>query len=324
MPSIDAQLTQCLNDVPLPSEPRVAITLAEHGTTLGSHWQGTHGTDLYEIGSVSKALLGLAVAKAVNEKNIALDDVVQQARPKRGRQIGLTLRSLVTHTSGLRRMPPGFTRLRMLPAVMLNKDPYRANRWTYQPDRPLPLDTPGKFSYSNLGCSVVGQYLAETSSRPFDDIVKDTVLQPLGLHQTVVQTEANLVQEGYSSATTQCAPWVQGTLAPGGGWTSTPHDMALFAETLSTGDVPGNSAWTPLHHHSNTAAIGIFWVTSHLPNDGPPVVWHNGATWGYTAYIGYRPDTGRAVSVLLNRGTYRTEGKSFDPRTLGEAILALD
>src|SRR5205085_11046521 len=68
---------------------------------------------LFEIGSITKGCTGLLLADMVRKGERSLDDPVSKhARPgatlpKRGKD-EITLRDLVTQTSGLPRMPPGF------------------------------------------------------------------------------------------------------------------------------------------------------------------------------------------------------------------------
>jgi CubicO group peptidase (beta-lactamase class C family) len=107
---------------------------------------GVHGPRDVELrwASISKLLTGVAVLVAVEEGTVDLDE---PAGPP-----GSTLRHLLSHASGL------------------------------PPDAGPPLMAPERRRiYSNYGIELAASVVADQASMPFDDYLRSSVLEPLGL-----------------------------------------------------------------------------------------------------------------------------------------------
>jgi CubicO group peptidase (beta-lactamase class C family) len=72
---------------------------------------------------------------------------------------------------------------------------------------------------------------------------------------------------------------------------------------LSPGtDPPGPAlefAQRPVHRVNGRMSIGLGWLIV-TPRGKNPMIWHNGGTWGFRSFAGFRPDRDRAVVVLSN------------------------
>ena len=58
-------------------------------------------------------------------------------------------------------------------------------------------------------------------------------------------------------------------------------------------------AQRPTHVLDRRMSIGLGWLILKR-RDEPPVIWHNGATWGFASVAGFCPQRSRAVVVLAN------------------------
>lgn len=117
--------------------------------------------DLFEIGSISKSFVGLALLQLRDEGKLDLDRPIREYLPWlriESAYAPITPHHLLTHTSGL---PNPLS----LPSVPL---------WTAHP--------PGeRFHYCNLGYNILGYLLASLDGRPLRDSLRARILEPLGM-----------------------------------------------------------------------------------------------------------------------------------------------
>jgi CubicO group peptidase (beta-lactamase class C family) len=135
-------------------------------------------TTLFRMGSITKTFTAVMVMQCRDEGLLDLDDEVSRhiEVPAHG---GLTIRRLLSHTSGIQREPFGdvWDTLRAPDAEQLIADLVRA-------ERVLP---PGRrFHYSNLGLSVLGLLVGRLRGGSWAEVLADRVLAPLGLKSIVV------------------------------------------------------------------------------------------------------------------------------------------
>jgi CubicO group peptidase (beta-lactamase class C family) len=136
-------------------------------------------TSLYLIGSISKSITGMALAKLVDNKTIRLDDRIDKYVPEittiknLPAGISITFRHLATHTSGLSREAD-------LPGAAEGP----IDRWEEKLLACLPVtsfntETYEKFSYSNIGYGLLGLAMSRAANKPFDKLIKELVFDPL-------------------------------------------------------------------------------------------------------------------------------------------------
>ncbi|TAN03543.1 MAG: serine hydrolase [Rhodanobacteraceae bacterium] len=186
-------------------------------------------TTLFRIGSVSKLFTWTAVMQLVQAGKLNLDRDINayldfRIPPAFGKPI--TLRDLMTHT-------PGFedTARDLLPATPAGTNLERYLK-AHVPARIFP---PGKIvAYSNYGAGLAGYIVQRVSGEPFDDYIRQHILQPLDMqHSTFAQplpaNLAPLLAKGYASASDGVAkPFELANPAPAGAMTSSALDMANF------------------------------------------------------------------------------------------------
>lgn len=222
----------------------------------------------------------------------------------------VTLAHLITHTSGLPALP-GFL-LRGLPAWHTNPyarfpaarvvDAYLGHRQRQRPGT--------RWRYSNYGVAVRGQALAAATGTPWEDLLTDQVLRPLGLDGTTLRADdSGLDAVGHRrDGETPVPPFDAGGFQAAGAVRATPNDLLAFLEAqLDPGDAPREMAPAlravrrPVlrrgltHRHVHTIA----WFRH--PTDGGPMYFHSGATLGQQAFLGFRPDTGTALAAVCTR-----------------------
>jgi CubicO group peptidase (beta-lactamase class C family) len=148
-------------------------------------------TTLFQAGSISKPIFALAVMRLVQEKKLDLDEDVNHYLtswkvPANGSwQPRITLRQLLSHTSGLTVHGfPGYQRAEKRPTVaeVLNGNP-PANTARVEVNI-----LPGvQVRYSGGGTTVAQQAVVDVLGQPFPKIMRELVLDPLGMQRSTYQ-----------------------------------------------------------------------------------------------------------------------------------------
>lgn len=172
-------------------------------------------------------------------------------------------------------------------------------------------------AYSNFGVSLLGEALAQAWGQPFAEALRLHVLEPLGMRATSVGMTGSppppLLAPPHANGTAIPA-WTFQACAPAGGVRSSARDMArLLSACLAKTPGPLSSALaaTFVAQHSADDVgghIGLGWLIDD--DQEPAVIWHNGATAGSHAFIGFVPKTGVGL-VLLCNSPLSLEGLGF-------------
>lgn len=142
--------------------------------------------------------------------------------------------------------------------------------------------------------------MAAAAGLSYRDLMRSRVFEPLRMTRTEVADRVT-VADGYAETGNESAPWVMDGYAPAGGVVTTSEDLATFATAVLEGRAPGRAAMKPLAGTDQEGtSIGMFWHLTDRPQGQSRIVWHNGRTGGYSSFIGFDLDAGRAVVVLAN------------------------
>ncbi|MEU9229487.1 serine hydrolase domain-containing protein [Streptomyces massasporeus] len=316
----DGPLVERLADAVAASDaPDVVFALSRHGRrSIVSGGTAVppplpRGNLRYEIGSATKTFTGLLLARLIRSGRLSGGEpaaaLLAGGRPSGAHPV--TLAHLITHTSGLPALPAGFF-LRGLPA-------WTTNPYARFPDarvveafvRHRPRHRPGtRWRYSNYGVAVLGHALAAASGTPWEDLLTDQVLRPLGLDGTTLRADdSGFDALGHGRDGVSLVPaFDAGGFQAAGAVRATPHDLLTFLEAHldPTGVSPLlapalRAVRRPVlrrgigHRHVHTIA----WFRH--PTDGGPMYFHSGATLGQQAFLGFRADTGTALAAVCTR-----------------------
>jgi CubicO group peptidase (beta-lactamase class C family) len=260
----------------------------------------------FETGSVSKGLTGLLLADAVRRGEVRLDQQVGDVLPDvRGTDVGsVTLEDLATHHSGLPRLPTGpllIARSAVALARGGNLYPFGRDDLIEQA-RSAGTDDRGEAVYSNLGAAVLGHALAARAGTSYPQLRTERVLAPLGMTSTTVAVDdGTAAPPGLASSGREQDPWIGQGYGPAGGVVSTTGDLARLVTALLNGT--GAEALKPRRDFDENERIGLHWFTSPLPGTDRTMVWHNGGTGGYSAFVGLDPAKRRGIVVLSDTAT---------------------
>lgn len=286
-----------------------AVRIISYGKTSRDSTPEVNGNTVFEIGSVTKVFTALLLENAVERGELKLDDPAGQFLPasvtlptRNGRQI--TLRHLVTHTSGLPR----------LPGNLKPRDPdnpyadYTVEQlYAFLSRSRLDRDPGVKYEYSNLGMGLLGLILPRKAGTNFEGLVLKEICGPLNMASTRITLTPELkarLATGHNSAGVPVKSWDLPTLAGAGAVRSTVNDMLKFVvANLGGKDSPLSAAMEKTHVPQHTAnlpdtEVALAW---HVRKKfGAEIVWHNGGTGGYHSFVGFEKKQRRGVVVLGN------------------------
>ncbi|NCY01729.1 MAG: class A beta-lactamase-related serine hydrolase [Planctomycetia bacterium] len=200
---------------------------------------------LFWIASMTKPVTGVAVAMLIDEGRIGIDDPVERFIPEfqglstpAGRPARLTIRQILTHTSGLGEASPQATRqageLADLVPVWLAA--------------PMKNEPGARWAYTQSGINLAGRIVEVVSGRRFDVFLGERLFTPLGMVDTTFapsEDQRQRLATGYArnldTGRLEPAPpraeYGQRSLPPqgNGGLFSTPRDYLRFCRMLLAG-----------------------------------------------------------------------------------------
>ena len=281
-----------------------------YGQTAREGGSAVDGRTIYEIGSVTKMFTDLVLADLLQKGEVKLDDPIAKYLPKEvkvparnGREI--TLLDLVTHRSGLPRMPDN---LKPKDPANPMADYTPAQLYAFLSGYELKRDIGSKMEYSNLGVGLLGYALALHAGKSYEDLVTTRVCQPLGMADTSV-TLSKIMQGRlalpYDENLAPAKNWDIAVLTGAGALRSDADDMVKFiAAELGLQASPLTAAMQDTQRfraaNSPKMDMGLGWFIDK--RNEPPIWWHNGGTAGYRTFVGFRPATKTGVVVLANTG----------------------
>ncbi|MER5604492.1 serine hydrolase domain-containing protein [Micromonospora tulbaghiae] len=263
----------------------------------------------FEIGSLAKALTGMLLARQVATDVVDPDDRLAAVLPGVTGPAGeVTLAELASHRAGLPRLAldSAGAMVRTWWAASTAGNPYAG----YDVDRIVavaantePGGDRGTVSYSNFGAALLGQALAARAGVGYPELLRRDVLRPLEMNATLAATEAGHLPggraEGATAAGRAADPWLGAGYAPAGiGIWSTAEDLARLTAAMLAGTAPGADAATPRFDAGEDRRVGYGWFTSRYGDR--EIVWHNGGTSGFRAFLGFDRAADRGVVVLGN------------------------
>ena len=187
-------------------------------------------TSLYLIGSISKSITGMALAKLVENNTIRLDDRIDKYVPEITAiknlpgGISITFRHLATHTSGLSREAD-------LPGAAEGPiDQWEEKLLECLLMTTFKSETYEKFSYSNIGYGLLGLAMSRAADKPFDKLIKEFVFDPLQMTNSGFELTNEMKKNlAVSHVNTRDYNLGRGYKFPNGGVYSNIQDMVNFA-----------------------------------------------------------------------------------------------
>jgi D-alanyl-D-alanine carboxypeptidase len=307
--AIDKLVTATLADTGVPS---ASIAVVQGGRIVYTKAYGkqsdaiaTPRTDVpYQIASISKQFTAAAILLLEDQGKLSLDDTVSKYVPGITEGDKITIRQLLSHTSGLQDYwPQDYS----FAAMEHPTTPQQiVDRWA---KKPLDFAPGSQWQYSNTGYVVAGMIVEKVSGMKLLDFLQKNIFTPLDMHP-IDQDKA--IGAGYPTpyhryalgpvrAETPAAP---GWLYAAGELAMTPSDLARWdiaridRKVLPADDWQAQETPIKLTDGKNTGyGLG---VDVGKTKTGVPYVEHNGEAVGFLSENIVYPEQKAAVVVLSN------------------------
>lgn len=267
---------------------------------------------LFEYGSVTKVLTAVLLSELAAEGEVALTDNLNAYLPKAAQDEkwrDVTLQDLATHNAGLPRLPTNMTALYMF---RNRGNPYAAYNEValFEGIEETQLEPVGEFNaYSNFGFGLLGTLLERATGTPYQTLVETRIFEPLGMTgATLTGWSSTAIAPPLTRSGGAAAYWDFDALAGAGAARGSLTDALKFLKASMTAcGTSSKLAEANCRAQQATqvkafedAAQGLGWI--RLESPAGEIVWHNGATGGYSSFLGFNVRTGKGLVVLANVG----------------------
>jgi len=267
----------------------------------------------YSIGSVSKQFTATAILMLAEQGKLSLDDPVSRFVPDLTRAKEVTIRQLLSHTSGYQDYWPQD----YVPPFML-KEVNADNILDLWARKPLDFDPGTQWQYSNTNFVIAGLIIEKASGMPLLDFLSKNIFTPLGM-QSVMNIDQNRLTD---TDATGYARYGLGPLRPavkeGKGWLFAAGELAMPAQDLAKWDIGiiNQRLLKPASYHQFATdtllkngvgteyGLGVF----VREEGGRRTLSHGGEVSGFTSENVVFPDDRAAIVVLTNQDSVDASG----------------
>jgi CubicO group peptidase (beta-lactamase class C family) len=259
----------------------------------------------YAIGSISKQFTAACVLLLQEEGKLSIDDPIAKYFPELTRARDVTIRNILSHTSGYEDYAPqDYT----IPAWTR---PTTADKVVHEwATKPLDFEPGSQYQYSNTNFNIAGLIVEKVSGEPFWSYLTRRVLKPLGMTQTIdLDTDHDKLEPvGYMrNALGPLRP----AIMEASGWYFADGEMAMPVGDLLIWDIslmnrsllaPASYAAMETDQRLTTGQTARYGLGVSLSvRNGHRVVAHGGEVGGFVAQNVVFPDDKIAIAVLTNQ-----------------------
>ncbi|TWD82994.1 CubicO group peptidase (beta-lactamase class C family) [Kribbella amoyensis] len=259
----------------------------------------TTADSVFHLGSISKPWTSTLIVQLAAEGRLDLDDPVVNLLPEASIDPRITVRQLLTHTSGLdgdvfTDTGRGDDCLERYVTLLADVDQ---------------LFEPGTaYSYCNAGFVLLGRIVEVLDGRSWDASLRARLVEPLGLEATVTLPEeailhraavGHVATDGATVSTWQ----LPRSLGPAGLIATTASDLLRFARTHLNDDRYAGMREPQVRYPDGAGGItgiGLSWRLYDW--GGRRLFGHDGTTIGQLAFLRVDPEARLAVCLLTNSG----------------------
>jgi len=269
-------------------------------------------TTVFRLGTLSAQFTAAAVMRLVEAGALRLDDPVSRHIANWPGGDSITIEQLLSHRSGIASYTEG------LPFELWKRGP-RELASTLELFRELPLEFEAgtDTAPSNSNYVLLGAILEAASGKPYPQVVREQVLEPLGMSHTYYATtdEAQAIgmtyNEGeYLEVVTRVHPSAFG---PAGGWLSTSGDLLRWVQGLRHGELLTKRHVNRMQGRLDEG-MGYAWATTEAA--GRTVSSWPGLIDGFNSALLHNPEDDTTILVLSNSEVVPAGQLAFDIATL--------
>src|ERR1051325_110117 len=259
----------------------------------------------YSIGSISKQFTAAAILMLAEEGKLSLDDKVVRWLPELTRAKDVSIRQLLSMTSGYQDFwPQDYVMPGMLEPATAQQI---AETWA---KKPLDFEPGTRWQYSNTNYVIAGMIFERAAGMPLVDFLRQRVFTPLQM-TSVFNTDWAPLPPGDP---VRYLRYALGPLRPapkeGKGWMFAAGELAMTAQDLAKWDMAmiNESLLQPASYREMEREVllaggnGTHYGLGVSVNtvDGRRLISHGGEVSGFTAQNQVYPDQRAAVAVLTN------------------------
>lgn len=271
----------------------------------------------YSIGSISKQFCATAVLMLAEQGKLSLDDKVGKWLPDLTRANEVTIREILSHTSGYQDYwPQDYVMPEMLKPTTAQQI---LKQWA---KIPLDFDPGTKWQYSNTNFVIAGLIVEKASGMKFLDFLSKNIFTPLQMKSVINIDQETLTQ----TDATGYMRYALGPLHPapkeGKGWLFAAGELAMPTGDLAKWDIGmiEQKLLKPESYHQQQTdtllkdgrdtgyGLGVDVGTNHRHR----AISHSGEVSGFTSDNIVFPDDRAAVVVLTNQDAAGAEGQIGD------------
>ncbi|MBT7805544.1 serine hydrolase [Candidatus Poribacteria bacterium] len=287
-------------------------------------------TTKLRIGSNTKQFTAASILKLQEEGRLSVSDPLSEYWPDFPRGDEVTVHRLLTHTSGIHSYTsvPDFVD-KVAEAIAPNDLIADIQEFDYD------FDPGEQFMYNNSGFFLLGEIVAQISGQSFEDYLRTTFFEPLGMGDTGIHRPGLDLEDealGYSytpGATELAVDWDMSWAGGAGALYSTVLDLHTWNEAVFGGDVLSaeslEAALTPVALNDGSVpdgmgsgGYGYGWTLSELR--GVRQIAHGGGLHGFLSQLARFPDNDMNVVVL---GNSSPPIPGFDPSALTQTVAEI-
>src|SRR5215208_4256593 len=301
--------------------PSVSVAVVTHGRLAYANAYGLAKLDpprratpdlRYAIGSISKQFTAVALLLLQQEGKLSIDDPVSRFIPGLTRGNEVTVRQLLSHTSGYQDFWPQDY---VMPVMLKPTTPQAiADAWA---KKPLDFEPGSRWQYSNTNYTLAGMVVEKAANMPFFQFVRTRILQPVGL-----TTAADFDVNPRAATATGYVRYGLGPLRPapdaGAGWMWAAGMLAMTASDLAKWDLClirhcllSPASYRELEREvvlNNGAGTGYALGLDVAMQGGRFMIEHSGEVSGFTAENMVFPEDSAAIVVLTNQDAAPASG----------------
>ena len=309
---IDRIAAQVLDQSGVPS---ASVAIVQHGKLVYTHAYGRARLQppvpatpqmRYSIGSISKQFTATAILLLQEQGKLSLDDPVAKYLPGLTRGDEVTIRQILSHTSGYQDYWPED----YVMTSMLHPESARQIIDTWA-KKPLDFDPGTQWQYSNTNFVIAGAIVEKVTGAPYFDFLTSHIFRPLGMTSVWNSDQAKLTQ-------VDATPYYRHALGPlrvapkeGLGWmfaagelAMTAHDLALWDESLLAQSILKPDSYKQMFteiklKNGQGTHYGLGVEVREL--NGHREIVHGGEVSGFVSSNEVLIDDGAAVAVLTNQ-----------------------
>ena len=337
---VDRIAAQILEQTGVPS---ASVAVVQHGKLVYTHAYGSARLatattpavpatpDMrYSIGSISKQFTAAAILMLQEDGKLSLDDAVGKYVPGLTRGGEVTIRQILSHTSGYQDYwPEDYV---MTPMLAPESAQQILDTWA---KKPLDFEPGTQWQYSNTNFVIAGRIVETVTGAPLMDFLARRIFRPLGMNSVWNSDEAKLTQADATAYYRHALGPLRVAPKEGRGWmfaagelAMTAHDLALWDESLIAQSILKPESYKQMFTEVKLKdgkgthyGLGV----EVMDRDGHRSIEHSGEVSGFVSDNEVLVDDGVAVAVLTNQdavGAASTIARLAAPAVLNAPLTA--